>query len=220
VKNALKAALLVTAAGWAGFGSGPAHAGAVCGAVAGNLVANCGFDAGGGAALGSTPPASWTLSSTDSTNSFSAIGSDNLSSPNAFYFATGGSNVDTLSQTLADTVGQSYTVTFYLAYQHVTSATDSNGLSVSWNSNPAQFSATNYFTTNGPLHDGYTMETFNVVGTGSDTLNFAGYETQDYLYIDEISVAASAPEPASLLLLGAGLAGLGAARRRRNSSVD
>lgn len=65
----------------------------------------------------------------------------------------------------------------------------------------------------------WTQFTFQVTGTGSDTLQFAFRDDPAYLALDNISVTEnsgqSVPEPSSFLLLGSGVIGLGGVIRRK-----
>ena len=121
---------------------------------------------------------------------------------------------DTISQSLATTPGQSYVVDFWLTEQ--TSGCDplirfcrANDFNVFWNGDWILG-----LISMDPF--GYTKFSLNVLATGAtSTLSFAAADEPGYYRLDDIRIDA-VPEPASLLLLGGGLAGWVAGRRRRN----
>jgi hypothetical protein len=108
------------------------------------------------------------------------------------------SGPDTLSQTVGDTSGKSYDLSFWVWQDSGTPS----GLTVTWdgmtlltNSDPSTVNV-------------YQNFTFNVIGTGSDTLNFAAYNNPAFTYVDNVSLAAT-PLPPTWTMLIAGFAGLG-----------
>ncbi|MFI5116070.1 MAG: PEP-CTERM sorting domain-containing protein [Terriglobales bacterium] len=115
----------------------------------------------------------------------------------------------TLSQTFSDTPGTHYTFSFWFA-----SAGD----------NPSDFSAywdgTQLLSlTNPNTGVNWTQFSFDVVGTGSDTVQFNFRDDPAWLALDNISVGTgpppTTPEPSSLLLLGSGLLTVGGVIRRK-----
>lgn len=116
-----------------------------------------------------------------------------------------------LSQTLTTVSGQAYVLSLFLA-----SNGTSNDFGVSVNGNfvfPTQ-----YVPNTGSQ---YIHLTFNVVGTGSDTITFNERDDPNYLALDDVSLtpsgASATPEPASVALLGIGamsLLGYGWRRRK------
>jgi len=115
----------------------------------------------------------------------------------------------TLSQTLADVAGAQYTVSFWFA----SVGDNPSDFSVSWDGTQL------LSLTNPNTGSAWSQYTYNVTGTGSDTLTFAFRDDPAYMALDNISVTEntgqSVPEPSSLLLLGTGVLGLGGMVRRK-----
>ncbi len=113
----------------------------------------------------------------------------------------------TLSQTFSDTAGQHYTFSFWFA-----SVGDSpSDFSAYWDGGTPLLSLTDPNT--GAAWSEYS---FDVVGTGSDTIQFAFRDDPAYMALDNVSVSpVTTPEPSSLLLLGSGLLTVGGVIRRK-----
>jgi PEP-CTERM motif len=118
-----------------------------------------------------------------------------------------GSN-GTLSQTFPTVVGQVYSISFdFQPDGGVTSF-----FSAVWDAQPALFSVTN------PAASSYQVLTFNALATTLTTsLSFNFRDDPGFLKLDSVSV--TVPEPSTLALFGAGLAGLAAFRRRRKAKA-
>lgn len=114
----------------------------------------------------------------------------------------------TLSQTFSDTPGTHYTFSFWFA-----SAGDG----------PSDFSAywdgTSLLSLTDPNTGiNWTQFSFDVVGTGSDTVQFNFRDDPAWMALDNVSVGIgppTTPEPSSLLLLGSGLLTVGGVIRRK-----
>jgi hypothetical protein len=118
--------------------------------------------------------------------------------------------IDALSQTqlLSTIAGRTYQIDFYLANTSLGGATSPNLFTASFGSNPL-LSLTNA----GSF--GFTQFHYLVTATTSTTsLSFNFRQDPAYWVLDDVSVQAVS-EPFSLLLLGAGMAGIGTYVRRR-----
>ena len=109
---------------------------------------------------------------------------------------------DTLSQTIATTSGDTYTLSFWRYQQNVGPSTF---LDVTWD-------GTAVFSEN-LLGRGYNVPyqhfTASVVGTGSDTLVFTSANDPGFTYVDNVSVSSGVPEPSTWAMMLLGFAGLG-----------
>ena len=118
-------------------------------------------------------------------------------------------NDGTLSQTFADHAGLEYTVNFWFA----SVGDNPSDFSASWDGTPL------LSLTNPNTGAAWTQYTYQVTGTGSDTLTFAFRDDPAYMALDNVSVTESpeqsVPEPSSLLMLGTGVLGLGGVVRRK-----
>jgi hypothetical protein len=112
----------------------------------------------------------------------------------------------TLSQSFSDTASQHYIFSFWFA-----SVGDSpSDFSASWDGT----SLLNL--TNPNTGANWTEFSFDVVGTGSDTISFSGRDDPAWMALDNVSVSpVTTPEPSSLLLLGSGLLTVGGVIRRK-----
>jgi hypothetical protein len=123
-----------------------------------------------------------------------------------FYAFLGAIDSDAvISQTVSDSSGQAYTVSFWF---------NADG------SGPSDFSAswdgTTLLSLTDALTNGWTLYSFNVTGTGSDTLSFAAHNEPWYDALDNVAVVATTtPEPGTLALLGLGLTALIGITRRK-----
>lgn len=168
-----------------------------------NLVANPGFEAG---ANGYTFTGAFTGVRTAARGVGAPYG--------GFRFAAFGSIEDlgTASQTIATTPGGAYTFRFYLA--------NLNGGREPNNSFAVQFGSETVLSLVDAADFGYQLYSYDVVATdASTTLTFAGRNAPSYFNLDDVSVTPSTvtPEPATFALLGAGLAGVATAARRRRA---
>jgi hypothetical protein len=123
---------------------------------------------------------------------------------------------DSISQTLTTQAGSTYTLGFWLYNSPGSSpitATNAD-FHVLWDG----VSLTDINGGNPIDQSGYTYFSFDLTGTGSDTVLFEGYDAPSYYNLDDVSVTADAtaiPEPSRLLLLGSGLLGFAVLLRNR-----
>ena len=171
---------------------------AASGVANANLVVNGGFETG--------DLTGWTQSGN---TAFMGVSDFNPHSGTYSAFAGPVGPRGFLSQTLTTTVGAGYTISFWL----YNDGGDPNEFDIEWNA------ATLYDETNLPGFP-YTQYTFEVIGTGSDMLTLGFMQEPGYLYLDDVDVSVTAvPEPGSLALLGAALAGFGITRGRRRRTA-
>jgi hypothetical protein len=164
----------------------------ICNSVAGNLVLNCGFETG--------TTADWVFTP-------AAVGSSFFILPGAPFANSGtygasfgaiGPFDDTLSQTLSDPAGYKYDLSFYLS-NHSTAPGQAD-FHVDWDGTDIFNASTNAFP--------YTQFTFTVVGTGNDTVTFAGRQVPSFYALDDVVVTRGplvTPEPSYIVLLAAGM---------------
>ena len=180
-----------------------AHASSsVCDAVAGNLVANCGFETG--------DFSDWTWGGNTGATSVQGGAFYAYSGANSgtYYAALGpvGSEGN-LSETLSTSNGTDYTFDFYLA----SVGDNSTNFSAYWD-------GTQLLSLTDPNSGAdYTLYSYTETGTGSDTIEFVYRDDPAYVALDDVSVApavTTTPEPGSLSLLLLGLAAVFLGRRR------
>ena len=151
-------------------------------------IANPGFETG--------DTTGWTFAAASQGSDFSVAADDPHSGVFAADFgATSIGFYDSISQNLTTTAGQSALVTFWLAND----ATPANDFQVLWNG-----SVVIDILNSNPFP--YRLFSFIApTPSSSSTLMFRGYQIPGFFHLDDVS-AQTAPEPASLVLLGSGLA--------------
>jgi hypothetical protein len=118
-----------------------------------------------------------------------------------------------LSQSFSTDVGAQYRLTFWLR---------SDGYTV--NDFSAAVNSTVLYSDVNIAAQAYKEYAYNFMGTGSDSVTFKFRNDPGYLSLDTVSVEkiaepqAAVPEPASLALIGLGLAGIAQRRRRARAA--
>jgi PEP-CTERM motif len=174
----------------------------VCDAIAGNLVANCGFETG-------TFVGSWTVSNNDGNTVVAGAGFDEGPNSGNYFAAFGTVGGDaTIQQTLTTVPGETYAISFYFASDGETP-----------NDFSALFNGDLLYSNLDTSAFGYTKFTFTDTATSTSTLlQFNGRSDPGFQALDDISVIAT-PEPASTPLLLA-VAGLFAVALRKHRSQN
>ena len=159
------------------------------------LVVNGGFETG--------DLTGWT-----NTGNFTGVDTSANTGTYAAYLGTT-SGLGHLFQTISTIAGTLYDFSFAYASDGGTP----NAFTASFDGN------TLFSTTNDPVH-GYQNYNFAVVAsTNSTVIDFGERNDPSYLHLDDVSVNASAvPEPETLALLGLGLLGVAASRRKSAKS--
>lgn len=161
----------------------------ICDAIAGNIVTNCGFEAGATAT-------GWTFGGNTGFLGVDTTPANANSGNNSLFMGAVGSD-GTVSQSLGTVAGNGYNISFYL---------QSDG------GTPSDFSAsfgaaTLMSLTNTPA-GAYILYSFHqFASSGSTLLNFSERNDPGFWHLDDVSVV-STPEPGSLGMLSFGLVGL------------
>jgi len=166
------------------------------------LINNGSFESGGGSFTGWTTGGNFEDTQVSTGPFYDYTGAEDGN----FYATLGPVGSDgTLSQTFADHAGAQYTVSFWFA----SVGDNPSDFSASWDNTPL------LSLTNPNTGSAWTQYTYQVTGTGNDTLTFAFRDDPAYMALDNVAVTQNAPEPSSLLLLGIGVLGLGGIVRRK-----
>jgi hypothetical protein len=194
-KRTWLAAIAATAMGVVLPLSGAFASPSLCDSIVGNLIGNCGFETG--------DFTDWTVIAGDTfvTTAFAGY------TPNSgAYFAALGdvSGTGSLAQSITDTTGQLYTLTYFLASK----GDDETMFSAAWDGVTLAGSVLvdpNSAST-------YVEYSFTVLGTGSDTLTLHETDVPSYMALDDVSLTpttSTTPLPGALPLFGSALGGLG-----------
>jgi hypothetical protein len=186
-------------------GTGSANATpSLCDGVAGNLIQNCGFESGSFSSWNTGPAPSGSL--------FGVGGTGHTGSFDAYFGATGASP-DAIFQTVQTTPGHLYDLQFYFKSDGLTP----NGAFVGY------FDTTFHVLGASPdisLMD-WTLEDFTFTPTTAFAqIKFGARDNLGFLLADDFVLREiTVPEPFTLGIFGAGLAGVVAMRRRKIKSA-
>lgn len=156
----------------------------------------------------SDPNNTWAISGTPGTTYPGSSASEITLATN--FLGTTPNTPESISQTLATTVGQSYTVTFWLANDDYSATSYFKAL---WNGTVENLTlvSSNGALPNSTLSNAFDYNEFSFTGiatSASTTLAFNFLNDNAIYHLTDVSGQASVPIPAAAWLLGSGLLGL------------
>ena len=164
-----------------------------------NLVQNGSFEQYGGSGYDSNygyALTDWTISGpyygdgVDIINTASGVGHYWISEDGSSSVSLNWEGPSSISQSINTTQGTTYTLSFYMAAE-IYGGPAERTMDVEWNGSTVG-SPTFEYTGQGPTDMGWTKVTYQVVGTGSDTLTFQSTTDDDFgPAIDNVSLVAS-----------------------------
>jgi hypothetical protein len=125
-----------------------------------------------------------------------------------------------VTQNLATVSGQSYNVSLYWLETGSNTSNDGNGptqlFEVLWDG-----TVIGSITNSALTYPTWTLLSYSVTGTGTDSITIEGYSNSGYNAADDISVVAGSavPEPATWAMMLAGFVGLGLLGYRRTAKA-